>query len=1240
MQRLFSFAVLLILIAGVLLAGTNKWTFIGPAGISAQAIVVDPVSPNLVYAACSGYDYRSTDYGRTWTALSIGGEFFTRIGNWEIDPADHRIVYAGSNRGVFRSTDQGVTWVGIGPRTSSGKAIDVHRVRVKPGDSRTLYATSAGEVLLSGKRAFYKSSNGGATWTTTAEFSGALIDLVTDPLQPDLIYLSENQGLWRSDDSGLTWLPLPSHDSLFPGGPFCVDPTSSRLYSGFSFSDDHGLTWQHMQKPYPLGLNEMTGIALLPSVPSTLYIATRWEGLWRSTDNGSSWTEVSTGAVKAASAAQIVFFPDQPGWILVGCDKIGILRSEDAGETWSVSSSGLRCLMYINDLKIGVEERPGTGTLYAATEWGLFRAAEGGASWKPISQGLHPLGGPYAWVHSVATDPLLAGGLYAATDWALFKSTDFGKNWRIYQPGWFVDLLAHPVRPGQVYAAPYEGLYNFGSDYGVAIDPSNPDVAYRSVAGQLERTTDAGGSWSRFLDYPVSGIAIDPTESRRLYAGSPAGVIRSTDSGKTWVNTSSSGPVSSVAVDPVRPNVIYSGHYGGVERSVDYGATWTPLDHAGLSEEIHALVIDRMDPRILYAAGKNGGVFEMTVTDLALTRPHVTVPDWSTRWAAGTTHFVHWVPTGDGNQVRIEYSTDGGQTYVQAAEAPNTGSYAWQIPLGLDSDRCLLKVTETGSMSDVCDRFFTIIRCLYYLDSETTRFGPIGGQGELRVHADGENDRCDCSATVDSSWIELDPPTVAQGSRSIAFRVLANPSREQRVGLIRVGGLELQILQDANNYFSEADIGLVFPILRQDQSSFTGISLSGFNFAGPLEFDAFDANGNLLALSSNPSLTWVEPGGVFTRLASELVGISTTPQSGWLRALAQGSSSLNGLFLVGNPERMDGGLVQKGFMKEMTFSRVAEGPAVFHGRPARTWISVVNPRPEADTVKLILDDPLAMPPMHVERTQVLAPRGCLQGSISELFGVATAAGYLTVKSVNENSWGFFAYGLIELPDSLISLPPARGADYYSPELNLYSPQFAVTPELFSDLRLLNRENRGVDVVLTWVDDAGANLVAPVTVSVGPRSLYQGTAESIFGVASDRTLVGTLKVAASEGVTGDVVFGTRDLKTAAAVQLKGPGGGVFNHVANGLGCYTGLALFNPNNYPITLHIRVYSTDGTKTGETTLRLDPGQRRSRLVDEWCPETRGQVGGYIKVESDQSFCAQQLFGNGLFLAAVPAGY
>lgn len=61
---------------------------------------------------------------------------------------------------LFKSTDHGVTWTGIGPRTSTGKAIDIQRVRVNPADNRILYAMSPRGVLLSAKRTFYRSSDG------------------------------------------------------------------------------------------------------------------------------------------------------------------------------------------------------------------------------------------------------------------------------------------------------------------------------------------------------------------------------------------------------------------------------------------------------------------------------------------------------------------------------------------------------------------------------------------------------------------------------------------------------------------------------------------------------------------------------------------------------------------------------------------------------------------------------------------------------------------------------------------------------------------------------------------------------------------------------------------------------------------------------------------------------------------------------------------------------------------------
>ena len=94
--------------------------------------------------------------------------------------------------------------------------------------------------------------------------------------------------------------------------------------------------------------------------------------------------------------------------------------------------------------------------------------------------------------------------------------------------------------------------------------------------------------------------------------------------------------------------------------------------------------------------------------------------------------------------------------------------------------------------------------------------------------------------------------------------------------------------------------------------------------------------------------------------------------------------------------------------------------------------------------------------------------------------------------------------------------------------------------------------------------------------------------------------------------------------------------VFPHVAHGNGLFTGLALASGNN-AATITIEVYNAAGNTPKTATVRLDPNQQLAKLISEWVPGVDVQMGGYIKVRSDQPIWALEIYGSGEVMASGP---
>ncbi|MBA3530780.1 MAG: hypothetical protein H0T73_02510, partial [Ardenticatenales bacterium] len=248
-----------------------------------------------------------------------------------------------------------------------------------------------------------------------------------------------NAGQWQASSDGL---PLP----FYVTGALAVSPAiSTTLFVGDYYeqgiyrSTDSGISWSSV-----LTDRAVRALAIHPITPTLVLAGDREKGVYRSTDSGDTWSQSNAGLGSTLVNA-IVIAPQEPGTIYLGAAEI-VHRSDNGGASWAVSgvlSSSIQTLAV----------HPITPTLvYAGTRSdGIFRSADGGASWQSASSGL-PAG---SWVTSFASTP--DGTLYAGA-WGgqVYRSSDQGNTW--------------------------EGLGTIGNVYAVLVDPANPTMLYAGTS--------------------------------------------------------------------------------------------------------------------------------------------------------------------------------------------------------------------------------------------------------------------------------------------------------------------------------------------------------------------------------------------------------------------------------------------------------------------------------------------------------------------------------------------------------------------------------------------------------------------------------------------------------------------------------------------------------------------------------------------------------------------------------------
>jgi len=340
----------------------------------------------------------------------------------------------------------------------------------------------------------------------------------------------------------------------FGGTPTCITSNSSgnifsglNDYKGFFRSLDEGLTWQSINNGVALDYRNV-GWIVVDSADNLVAGAGSHVGsnVYRSTDNGESWTSITSG-FGGSCAAQ-----NDSGHIYLGNTGYGQYSvSKDGGYTWthySHPSPFIYCIE-IND----------SGHIFIGGNYTGYRSTDNGATWTVLS------GGITSSINSIAINSsghLFAGNsLEYASQSGILKSTDNGDSWT-------------PVKEGfRVYPTHNIVINNAG------------DIFVGSWGWGIWRSTDEGVTWTQqnsgLHHFYIKSLYI--LNDGNIYAGADGGgIYRSTDNGESWQQTGvASAQVKAIKVSPANGSLFTSTF--GMSRSTDLGLTWEPIN-VGISQ--------------------------------------------------------------------------------------------------------------------------------------------------------------------------------------------------------------------------------------------------------------------------------------------------------------------------------------------------------------------------------------------------------------------------------------------------------------------------------------------------------------------------------------------------------------------------------------------------------------------------------------------------------------------------------
>ena len=557
-----------------------QWRLVGPyRGGRAGTVAGVSQNPDLYYMGTAGGGvWKTTDAGSSWSCIS-DGYFGGSIGAVAVSESDPNIIYVGEGEQTLRGN------------VSSGNGI-------------------------------WKSMDAGETWKFIGlEGSEHIARIRIHPTNPDLVYIAaignlwkpnETRGIYRSNDGGQNWEKILYESNKAGAGDLVLDPNNPRII--------YAATWEMNRNGYRMDSG---------GPDSKMY---------KSTDGGDSWTNISTYEGLPKGPWGIVGITVSPMdsnrvWALIEAEDGGLFRSDDAGKTWKKINENRALRQRAWYYSRIYADSQNIDKLYVMNvSYGV--STDGGKTFtlKNAPHGDH---------HDLWIDPNNNNRMIIADDGGAQISNDGGNNWSTYynQPtAQFYRVTTDNTFPYRIYGAQQDNstirIFNrtTGSSIGesdweptaggesahLAPDPKNNDIVYGGTfKGYMMREDHSvdqtrsiniwpdnpAGSGAEIMKYRFNWnfpVKFSIHDTNRLYAGSNFLHV-TTNEGQTWKTISpdltrgltetiksSGGPITqdntgaefysnlfAINESPLEKGVIWVGSDDGlIHITRDNGTTW------------------------------------------------------------------------------------------------------------------------------------------------------------------------------------------------------------------------------------------------------------------------------------------------------------------------------------------------------------------------------------------------------------------------------------------------------------------------------------------------------------------------------------------------------------------------------------------------------------------------------------------------------------------------------------------
>ena len=574
-------------------AGLWEWEWLGPSNIGGRirTILPDPNDPNTIWIGSAGGGiWKTTDGGNTWSTV---GDFIPTltVSSLVFDPSSTNIIYAATGEGfgnfdalpgagILKSTDGGVTWYQLASTNIDDfKYVNRLAAHPDPDSAGVLYTVTSDNGV-------FKTEDGGDTWDFKLNTNSKAYDVKINPHNPNQIIVGCENAVYLSNDDGNSW---------------------QRQTTGF-------------QNKLPLNPGRCE-VTFCPSNQSKIYVTMERNGgeIWRSTDSGSTWTNMSTGTNYMNDQGwydnAIWVSPQNSNWLVVG--GIDLWRSTDGGATLTKISDWHD---YHNNssadsphadqhaiVSAGDYDQSTNPVVYVGNDGGIQRAGNiwtvtENSGWDNLAN--TSLGITQFFGGAAASDGSIIVGGAQDNDKLRYRSSGAwsgSNNWYQAQTGdggyaainyndlnivygSYVRLrIMKSTDGGDSYSNSYNGIADQGNPLRAlfispfSMDPNDPTIL---VAGgsRIWRTTNSANNWGEiraeigsFINnngdlefFKCSAIDIDDGNSQLIWVGYNNGHVAYTnDAGASWQRVDDNGVgipdryITDIAINPNTPTQVF-----------------------------------------------------------------------------------------------------------------------------------------------------------------------------------------------------------------------------------------------------------------------------------------------------------------------------------------------------------------------------------------------------------------------------------------------------------------------------------------------------------------------------------------------------------------------------------------------------------------------------------------------------------------------------------------------------------